>query len=134
MTQEMTSATKRETSRANQGEATRSGTVYTPAADIYETEDMVVVVADLPGVAANDLDVSLERRVLTIRGHVPPERHEGYALLHAEYGEGDYERVFTLSEEIDEKGIEASHSNGVLTLKMPKAEAARSRKIEVRAS
>lgn len=134
MAQEMTTTAKREVTPAEQGEVTRSAVVYRPDTDIYETEDHVVLVADMPGVAPADVDVNLERRVLTIRGHVPRRAHDGYRRVHAEYGEGDYERVFTLSEEIDRDRIEASHKNGVLTLKMPKAESAKTRKITVKAA
>jgi HSP20 family molecular chaperone IbpA len=134
MAQEMTTTAKREVTPAEQGEVTRSAVVYRPDTDIYETEDHVVLVADMPGVAPADVDVNLERRVLTIRGHVHRQAHDGYRRVHAEYGEGDYERVFTLSEEIDRDHIEASHKNGVLTLKMPKAESAKTRKITVKAA
>lgn len=134
MAQEMTTKAKRGVTPAEQGEVTRSAVVYRPDTDIYETEDHVVVVADMPGVPPADVDVNLERRVLTIRGHVRRQAHDGYRRVHAEYGEGDYERVFTLSEEIDRDRIEASHKNGVLTLKMPKAESAKTRKITVKAA
>ncbi|MEW5424064.1 Hsp20/alpha crystallin family protein [Amorphus sp. 3PC139-8] len=134
MAQEMTTTAKREVTPTEQGEVTRSAVVYRPDTDIYETEDHVVLVADMPGVAPADVDVNLERRVLTIRGHVHRQAHDGYRRVHAEYGEGDYERVFTLSEEIDRDRIEASHKNGVLTLKMPKAESAKTRKITVKAA
>src|SRR3546814_10866427 len=97
----MTTTAKREVTPTEQGEVTRSAVVYRPDTDIYETEDHVVLVADMPGVAPADVDVNLERRVLTIRGHVHRQAHDGYRRVHAEYGEGDYERVFTLSEEID---------------------------------
>ncbi len=72
--------------------------------------------------------------MLTIRGRLAAEAHAGYRRIHVEYGEGDYERAFSLSEEIDRDRIEASHKDGVLTLKMPKAEAAKTRKIKVRSA
>lgn len=134
MAKEMTTTMKREVARPEYGEATRAGAVYAPATDIYETDDHVTVVADLPGVAPDDVDISLERRVLTIRGGVPSPTHEGYRRIHTEYGEGSFERLFTLSEEIDRDHIEASHKNGVLTLKMPKSDAARTRKIQIKAA
>lgn len=132
MAQQMTTTVNRELTPSSAGEATRPAAVSMPPADIYETQDHVVLVADMPGVAPGDVDVSLERRVLTIRGHVPVETHEGYRRVHTEFGERDFQRVFALSEEIDRDLIEASHKNGVLTLKLPKAELARTRKIEVK--
>lgn len=133
MAQEIATPEKREVGRTDGGEATRAAAVYMPATDIYETDGHVVLVADMPGVAPDGVDIGLERRVLTIRGRMPAESHDRYRRIHAEYGEGDFERVFTLSEEIDRDRIEASHRSGVLTLKMPKAESAKPRKIEVKA-
>lgn len=134
MAQEITATKKREVARDDGGEATRSAVVYRPDTDIYETEDHVVLVADMPGVAPENVDISLERRVLTVRGRAPAEAHDGYRRVHAEYGEGDFERMFTLSEDIDGDHIVASHKNGVLTLKMPKAESAKAKKIKVKAA
>ncbi|MCT8997579.1 Hsp20/alpha crystallin family protein [Chelativorans intermedius] len=132
MAQEMTTAARRQL--AQTGETTRPAAIYRPDIDIFETADHVVLVADMPGVAPQDVDVTLERRVLTIRGRVPEESHEGYRKVYAEYGQGDFERSFTLSEEIDREHIEATHKNGVLTLKMPKAETAKTHKIGVKAA
>lgn len=133
MAQNMTVARKQEAERSN-GEATRANTVYRPTTDIYETGDRVMIVADMPGVAQKNVDVTLDRGVLTIRGTVAVEPHEGYSRVYAEYGEGDYERVFTLSEEIDREKIKATHKDGVLTLELPKAEAAKTKKIRVNAA
>src|SRR5690606_27277348 len=105
-----------------------------PSADIYETEDHVVLVVDMPGVAAEDVDLTLERQVLTIRGRIRHDRPEGYRPIYEEYGEGDYERAFTISEEIDRDRLEARCANGVLTLKLPKAETAKPRRIAVQAA
>jgi len=108
--------------------------LYRPRADIYETDESIVVLADMPGVAPDGIDVTLERGVLTIRGRVPDLPHEGYRRVYAEYQEGDFERSFTLSEHIDADRIEARMQDGVLTLALPKAEPARSRRIEVKAA
>lgn len=134
MAQEMSINTKEELASGDGTEAMRASAVYRPNADIYEVDDHVVVVTDMPGVAPDDVDVTLERRVLTIRGHVRPRTPDGYRRVYAEYGEGDFERVFTLSEDIDQDRIVASHSNGVLTLELPKAEAMKPKKISVKAS
>jgi HSP20 family molecular chaperone IbpA len=71
--------------------------------------------------------------VLTVRGRGRLTSPEGYRLVHAEYGEGDYERVFTLSQEIDEAAVQAEFAHGVLTLTLPRAEASKPRRIEVKA-
>jgi len=108
--------------------------VFLPAADIYETKDSIVVLAEMPGVPSEGVDISLERRVLTIRGHGASNEHAGYQRVYNEYADGDYERVFTLSENIDRDRIEATLKDGVLQLVLPKAEAARARKIELKVS
>ena len=134
MVQEMTLSKNRNTSHNGSGEALRSTMIFKPRTDIYETDDHVVLVADMPGVAPKDVSVDLEHNVLTIRGHVPGTSPEGYRRLGTEYGEGDYQRAFTLSHAIDSAHVEASHRNGVLTVRMPKAEAAKTRRIKVKAA
>lgn len=113
------------------GEATRSRPLFRPRADIYETEDSVFVLAEMPGVGPEDVDITLERGRLTIRGRTPDIAHEGYRQVYAEHGEGDYERVFSISEQIERDGIKASQKNGLLTLELPKVAPAKARKIKV---
>jgi len=108
--------------------------VFLPPTDIYETKESIVVLAEMPGVPPDGLDISLERRVLTIRGRSAANEHGGYQRVYNEYAGGDYERVFTLSENIDRDRIEAALKDGILQLVLPKAEAARARKIELKAS
>jgi HSP20 family protein len=108
--------------------------VFVPPADIYENRDSIVVVAEMPGVAPDGVDITLERRVLTIRGRSAASEHAGYQHVYNEYAEGDYERIFTLSENIDRDRIEATLKNGVLHLVLPKAEPAKARKIELKPS
>ncbi|WP_375565822.1 Hsp20/alpha crystallin family protein [Oceaniradius stylonematis] len=108
--------------------------LYRPATDIFETDDHVVLVADMPGVGPDDIDVTLERRVLTIRGQAHPPAPEGYRQAYGEYSTGDYERVFTLSDDIDQDDIRASTTNGVLRLELPKAASAKPKRIEVKAA
>src|ERR1700749_5235881 len=106
--------------------------VFMPPADIYETKDSIVVLAEMPGVSSEGVDISLERRVLTIRGRSTTNEHAGYQRVYNEYTDGDYERVFTLSENIDRDRIEATLKEGVLHLVLPKAETAKARKIELK--
>jgi HSP20 family protein len=106
---------------------------FIPPADIYETGDALVVDCELPGVAPDAVDLTLERRVLTIRARSAEHEHAGYQRVYTEYQPGDYERVFTLSEDIDRDRIEATVKDGVLHLVLPKAAAAKTRKIELKA-
>jgi HSP20 family protein len=115
-------------------ERTPDRPVFAPPADIYETRDNIVVLAEMPGVAPDGVDITLERRVLTIRGRNAGHEHTGYQRVYNEYADGDYERVFTLSENIDRDRIEATLKDGVLHLVLPKAETAKPRKIELKAS
>jgi HSP20 family molecular chaperone IbpA len=105
--------------------------VFKPRADIFETAESIVVVADMPGVDEGSVDITLEKNILTIDGRVEPDRHEGYRLGHREYEVGNYSRAFALSDEVDREGIEATVKNGVLRLTLPKAGPARARKIPV---
>ena len=116
-----------------QVERTRSTTVYTPDVDILEKEDSIVVFADMPGADEKSVDITLEKDVLSIYARVEPELPEKHQLLHAEYGVGDYQRSFTISNEIDRDKIEARVKNGVLRLVLPKAQAALTRKIAIQA-
>jgi len=114
-------------------ESTRGVAVYRPPVDIFDTGEGVKLLLEMPGVGRDDVEIDLERRTLTIRGRGRVTSPEGYRRVYAEYGEGDYERVFTLSEDIDEAAIRAEMSNGVLTLTLPRAEAAKPKRIEVKA-
>lgn len=123
---------KQEIEGVEKAERTRSGRVYMPLTDIVETREDIWVYADMPGVDPKSLDVTLENSVLTIEGFVDAEPRGNMRLVRAEYGVGDYHRTFTLSDVIDRGKIEASVQNGVLKLRLPKAEPAKARKIEVR--
>jgi len=114
-------------------ESTRGVAGYRPPGVIVDTGEGVKMLLEMPGVGRDDVEIDLERRVLTIRGRGHVTSPEGYRRVYAEYGEGDYERVFTLSEDIDEAAIRAEMNNGVLTLTLPRAEAAKPKRIEVKA-
>lgn len=114
-------------------EHTRDLPVYVPDTDIYETEDAVVVVADMPGVDEKHVDVDLENRTLTINGHQVPETFAGFELAYAGYRPGNYRRSFKLSEDVDVEGITARIKDGVLRIRLPKAKELQPRKIPVEA-
>jgi HSP20 family molecular chaperone IbpA len=102
-------------------ERTRSRPAFVPRVDILETDDAIDLVADLPGVDESTVDITLENRLLTVKGLVEPSWPEGYELAYAEYRVGDFERVFTVSDAIDRDNIEATVRDGVLRLRLPKA-------------
>ncbi len=106
--------------------------VYVPQVDILESENQILLLADLPGVDQEGLDVTLEKNVLTIRGTVKPHAPDGYQLAYAEYEVGNFERAFTVSNDIDRQGIEAVVKDGVLRLTLPKAKHAVLQKIPVK--
>jgi HSP20 family molecular chaperone IbpA len=120
----------KEMTREN-AEHTRERRLYTPSVDIVERKNDILLLADMPGVDENGLDITLEKRVLTIYGRVDAEAPEKYTLVSSEYGIGDYQRSFTLSEEVDTEKIQATIKNGVLRLVLPKADTARVKKIPV---
>ena len=107
--------------------------IFVPRADIYETDDKVVVVADMPGVDETTVEITLEEDVLSIKGHVEVSLPENYNLAYAEYRLGDYERSFTVSSHIDQNNIEATVKHGVLRLHLPKVQPS-TRKILVKAA
>lgn len=112
-------------------EVTREVRQFVPSVDIYETDEGLVLVADVPGVESEGLDVKLEKNILTIYGQTAPADVGERELARAEYEPGDYQRSFTLSEEIDQDKIEASLKDGVLSLRLPKAKKALARKIAI---
>jgi HSP20 family protein len=112
-------------------ERTRARRCFVPRADIYETEGEMVVLIDIPGADEKTVNITLEKKVLTINAFIDPVQSNGYDLAYAEYEEGDYQRVFHLSDEIDRDRIEATVSEGVLRLQLPKAESALTKKITV---
>ncbi|MBP7763646.1 MAG: Hsp20/alpha crystallin family protein [Deltaproteobacteria bacterium] len=115
-------------------ERIRSVKTFVPRVDIYENKDALFLVADMPGVDEKTVDIELEKNVLTITGRVENGRVAGGTLMYSEYEIGDYERVFTLSEEIDRDKIVATVKNGVLRLELPKAEQVKPKKIAITAA
>lgn len=115
-------------------EATRGGAaVFSPRVDIYETTDELVLIADLPGVEADRLELKFEDGLLSLHARVGDRAPAGAKRLLAEYGIGDFWRSFQVNEQVDAAKISADLRDGVLTVRLPKVEAVRPRKITVRA-
>ena len=110
--------------------------VFRPRVDLLDREQEVLLFADMPGSRAEDIEIHFENGLLTVRGRVadrPAGPAAGVRHLVREYRLGDFERSFTLGEQIDTDGIEAGFSQGVLTVRLPKLGQAQPRRIEVRA-
>jgi HSP20 family protein len=123
--------TQKDRTEQTSPERIRGGVCFTPRVDIYENEKELIVYADMPGVRSEDIDLRYERGELLLHGRFPARQRQGNYLLR-EYEEGDYYRVFQIHEAIDSRGIDASCKNGVLTIHLPKAEAARPKQVSVR--
>ena len=121
-----------QTTDSVQGEKTGNLTTYVPRVDILENADETVLYADMPGVDGDNLDIRFEDRQLTIRGKVEL-RQTDMNFVDGEYGVGDFYRTFAIGEAIDVEKISAEIKDGVLTLRLPKAESAKPRKIKVKA-
>lgn len=125
--------TDHETNGTIPAEATRVGPVFTPPTDIIETTAGVRMLLDMPGADPESLDVTLDKRILRISAGSVSSAPEGFALVHAEYRDGNYERSFTVSEPIDTAKIEAVLKDGVLQLTLPKAAPSPAARISVKA-
>jgi HSP20 family protein len=132
-TSQQNAATKEESHVPEGAERTTARAVFRPRVDIIENDQSIVLLVDMPGVDENSTDITLEKNVLTIRGTVQTPGPEGFRLAYAEYEIGDYERTFTMSEEIDQDKIDASVKDGVLRLTLPKSERMQAKKITVKA-
>ena len=121
---------------SNQGPSAPETTVneftYTPKVDIWESANNFNIVAEMPGVDKNGVNIKIEERILTIIGRVQPVNFEGYNLALSEYKTGNFERAFQISDDINEDKIQATMANGVLTLVIPKKEAAKPKQIQVK--
>ena len=102
-----------------------------PPINVFQTDDEYAIVAELPGVNKDNIDIKLENRRLSIQGHIDSDNHENFKPVYKEYNVGHFSRDFTLSSEIDTENIKASVADGVLTLVLPKAKEAQLRKIQV---
>lgn len=114
-------------------EQTRPGLMFTPAVDIYETDQQITLLADMPGVTTDDIVIDLREGVLTISGEVKPWEKADESDVMIEFEVGKYYRQFALSEAIDQAKIDAQLKDGVLRLALPKSAKAQPRKITVNA-
>ena len=105
--------------------------VLTPPVDIFENEQEILLLADLPGVAEDGLSITLEKNELTIQASRMSKEHPG-AILASDFREGDYQRSFMVPQGIDGEKVSAELKNGVLHVHLPKSAGLRPRKIEVK--
>lgn len=124
-------ATATETESARQ--SSEQERAIQPAVDIFEDELGITVQADMPGVAKDQVDIQIDKHTLTIEGYAKIPMPEGMEALYADVSSTRYMRSFSISSELDADKVEASMKDGVLTVRVPKREQFKPRKIEVRA-
>ena len=112
-------------------ESTVPARMFVPTADIFEAEQALTVVLEMPGVDKGNVDISVEAGVLTIEGRLDFSKYEGMQPVYTEYNIGHYRRSFSLSIKIDQSKIAAEMKDGVLSLTLPKVEEAKPRRISV---
>jgi HSP20 family protein len=112
-------------------ESTVPARFYLPNTDIFETEQALSLIVEMPGVDKNKVDVRVEDGVLTIEGRLDFSKYEGMQPVYTEYNIGHYRRSFSLSNKIDQGRISAEMKDGILTLVLPKPEEAKPRRISV---
>jgi HSP20 family molecular chaperone IbpA len=116
---------------ASKDEKTIPARYYVPNTDIYETDDALTLVMEIPGVEKKDVSVNLENDVLQVEARIDSGKYEGLDPVYAEYNVGHFARSFALSNKIDQEGISADLQDGVLTLTLKKAKQAVARRINV---
>jgi HSP20 family protein len=127
--QELQVQQKREVEKAQ--EATRPMRAFLPNTDIFETDDALTLVLEMPGVDRENVDLSVENGVLTVEGRIDFNKYEGLQPVYSEYNVGPYRRSFRISGMIDQDKITAELRDGVITLVLPKAERAKPRRIAI---
>ncbi|MCG6536793.1 MAG: Hsp20/alpha crystallin family protein [Syntrophales bacterium LBB04] len=133
MTEQTSELQKEEAPHPAAVERTRTRKVFIPAVDIYETKDSIILVADLPGADEKSVGITLEKNVLTITAEAEHQDCQGYSASLIEYNTGDYQRSFTVSDEVNQEKIEATVTNGVLRVTLPKADKVKVKKIPIKA-
>jgi HSP20 family protein len=116
----------------NKEEATIPARMFVPAADIYEAENDLTVILEMPGVEKKNVNIDVADGVLSVEGRIDLTKYQGLQPLYTEYNIGHYSRSFRLSSKIDQNKIAAEMKDGVLSLKLPKIEEAKPRIIQVK--
>jgi HSP20 family molecular chaperone IbpA len=133
-TMSQATATKEPEQQTSDTERTRAGTFYRPPVDILETKDELLLRADVPGAKRDEININFEDGQLSVHAPVAKRYNESTHFLMSEYGVGDFYRSFRVSEHVDASKITAEYADGVLTVHLPKTEAVKPRKIEVRSN
>ena len=113
-------------------ESTVPARSFVPPTDIFEDDDRLTLTMEMPGVSKDGVSINVEENRLSIEGKIDFAKYEGLEPVYTEYGVGHYQRSFTLSNQVDQTKISADLNDGVLELVLPKAEATKPRRIEVR--
>ncbi len=129
-TQELQVQKKREMEKKE--ETTIPARVFLPVADIYETQNALSVILEMPGVEKNNVEIRVEDGVLNVKGQLDLSKYQGLLPLYTEYNVGHYARSFQLSSKIDQNKISAELKDGVLFLTLPKVDEAKPRTIQVK--
>jgi HSP20 family molecular chaperone IbpA len=127
--QELQVQQKREVEKKQ--ETTIPARTFLPTTDIFETSDALIVHLEMPGVDRNNIDISVENDVLMVSGRIDFSKYQGLQPVYTEYNIGHYGRSFQLSNKIDQGKISAEIDDGLVTVTLPKAEAAKPRRIKV---
>src|SRR5688500_16204078 len=127
--QELHVQQKREVDKVQ--ESTTPMRAFLPTTDIFETEVALTVVLEMPGVARDNVEVSVENGMVTVEGRINFDKYEGLQPVYSEYNIGPYRRSFRISSRVDADRIRAEMRDGVITLVLPKVEEAKPRRIEV---
>jgi HSP20 family protein len=127
--QQLQAQKKRE--QENREETTIPARVFVPTADIYETQDALTVILEMPGVEKGNVSVRVEEGLLQVEGRLDLNKYQGLQPLHTEYNVGHYARSFQLSSKIDQTKIAAALNDGVLSLTLPKIQEAKPRVINI---
>jgi HSP20 family protein len=125
------SVTQYQAKDPNREEHTRAGRTYRPNVDICQTDDALLLWADMPGVDERSVEVHVEDNVLSIEGRVAADDYASLSPTYTEYNIGNYVRRFTISNDVDPERISARMRDGVLELELPRAERAKPRRIQV---
>ena len=129
MPQELQVQPKREVEKKQ--ERTVPSAAYLPATDIFETDQALTVIMEMPGVRKENVEINVENDVITVEGRIDFSKYDGIRPVYTEYNVGNYVRSFQLSSKIEQGAISAELKDGVMTLVLPKAERAKPRKIAI---